>query len=169
MWHISSEPLVVEPCSFLVPKASPIHASKIEITYLYKFMTNSSFQTAFSQTISRLLNTGIYQKLERDITTVETAYRDLFDIQWIPKQLGQTDPLTIGHTLPSFLSLGIGLILATFVFILDLCRQCKKKSVDRNGVSHVDTSTSSHPPALSKVVVNDLKTMNDQQNIGNLI
>ena len=43
MWHISSEPLVVEPCSFLVPKASPIHASKIEITYFYKFMTNSSF------------------------------------------------------------------------------------------------------------------------------
>ena len=103
--------------------------------------------------------------MERDISTVETAYRDLFDIQWIPKQLRQTDALSIGHILPSFLVLGIGLILATFAFILELCRQCKRKSKDQNVVSHREHST--HPPALSKVVV--MKTMKDKRNIGKFI
>ena len=103
--------------------------------------------------------------MERNITTIETAYRDLFDIQWIPKQLGQTDPLTIGHTLPSLFVLGFGLTLATFVFILELCKQGKKKSKDQNFVSHGEHS--SRPRALSKVVV--MKTMKDQLNIGKLI
>ena len=113
-------------------------------------------------TFIRLLNNGIYHKVERDIST---AYRDLFDIQWVPKQLGKTDPLTIGHILPSFFVLGIGLTLATFVFILELCKQGKKKSKDQNVVSHWEHS--SHLPALSKGVV--VKAMKDQQNIGKLI
>ena len=111
------------------------------------------------------MNNGIYQKIERDITTVETAYRDLFDIQWIPKKLGQTDPLTIDHTLPSFFVLGIGLTLATLVFILELCQQCKK-NVDSDGKHN--TMLGSHPRALSKVVVNDPKAMKDQQDMGKL-
>ena len=113
-------------------------------------------------TFTRLQNNGIYHKLDRDIST---AYRDLFDFQWIPKQLGQIDPLTIGHTLPSFFVVGIGLTLATFVFILELCKQGKKRSEDQNVVSHGEHS--SHLPALSKVVV--MKTMKDQQIIGKLI
>ena len=111
------------------------------------------------------MNAGIYHKLERDISTVETAYRDLFDIQWIPKQLRQTDALSIGHILPSFLVLGIGVILATFAFILELCKQCKRKSKDQNIVSIGERNT--HPPALSKVVV--MKAKKDKRNIGKFI
>ena len=172
--HISTEPLLVLLSPFLVPKASPIQASKIGVPNLYTSITLPPFQEDFSLAISKLVNSGIYQKIERDITTVETAHRELFDMQWVPEQLRSTTPFTIDHALPSFIALGTGLILATLVWFSELCKQCKNKSKNQvvgtgKKPNTLNSTVGSHPRAISEVDVPDTKKVGDLQNNGKLI
>ena len=86
--------------------------------------------------ISLLVNSGIYQKIEKDITT-STAYRGYFDILWTREKLSDNKPLTIDHALPSFIALGLGLIPAIMIFFLELFNHKKKneRALTKVGVS----------------------------------
>ena len=85
------------------------------------------FQKDFSMAISSLLTSGIYQKIEKDITT-STAYRGYFDNLWTREQLLANKPLTMDHVLPSFIMLGLGLIPAILIFFLELFHHKKKNA-----------------------------------------
>ena len=76
------------------------------------------FQNDFSVAISLLINSGIYQKIENDVTT-STDYKGYFDILWTPQKLQSNKALTIEHVLPSFFALGFGLIPALMAFVLE--------------------------------------------------
>ena len=95
--------------------------------------------------ISLLVNSGIYQKIEKDITT-STAYRGYFDILWTREKLSDNKPLTMDHALPSFIALGLGLIPAIMIFFLELFNHKKKNANQLVGL---------HPRAISKVGVSD--------------
>ena len=69
--------------------------------------------------MSIIVNNGIYQKIERDITT-STAYRIYFDGGfWTPEFLLSNKPLNIYHIMPSIIALGLGLISSIFSFCLE--------------------------------------------------
>ena len=76
--------------------------------------------------MSLIVNNGIYQKIERDITT-STAYRIYFDGGfWTPDLLPSNKPLDIYHIIPSFIALGLGLISSIFSFSLEVFLPQKK-------------------------------------------
>ena len=77
-----------------------------------------SFQNEFNVAISWLLNSGIYQKIENDVTS-SPAYKGYFDILWTPQKIQSNKALTIEHVLPSFFALGLGLIPAVMAFVLE--------------------------------------------------
>ena len=83
---------------------------------------------------------------------IEAAYRELFEIEWIPEPLGQTDPLTIYHALPSFIALAIGLSLATLVFFLELCKQWKKNDKNQAVDINIEPNTSTSMKNLRTMV-----------------
>ena len=99
-------------------------------------VTILQLQNDFSMAISLLVNSGIYQKIEKDITT-STAYRGYFDILWTREKLSDNKPLTIDHALPSFIALGLGLIPAIMIFFLELFNHKKKneRALTKVGVS----------------------------------
>ena len=75
--------------------------------------------------MSLIVNNGIYQKVENDLTT-SSAVRDLFDGFWTPELLRANKPLNIYHILPSFMELGLGLIISAFVLCLEVFWPQKK-------------------------------------------
>ena len=95
--------------------------------------------------ISLLVNSGICQKIEKDITT-STAYQGYFDILWTRERLQANKPLTMDHMLASFIALGLGLIPAILIFFLELFHHKKKNANQLVGL---------HPRAISKVGVSD--------------
>ena len=86
-----------------------------------------SFQNKLSVVISLLLNSGIYQKIENDVTS-STAYKGYFDILWTPQKIQSNKALTIEHLLPSFFALGLGLIPAGIAFVLEFFSRRQKVS-----------------------------------------
>ena len=69
--------------------------------------------------MSLIVNNGIYQKVENDLTT-SSGLRDLFDGFWTPEILRANKPLNIDHALPAIIALGLGLIPATLIFLLEV-------------------------------------------------
>ena len=117
----------MELSSFIVPKASPLNASKFFGTNIWTSITILQLQKDFSMAISSLVNSGIYQKIQKDITT-STAFRGHFDILWTREQLQANKPLTMDHALASFITLGLGLIPAILIFFLELFHHKKKNA-----------------------------------------
>ena len=78
--------------------------------------------------MSLIVNNGIYQKVERDVTS-STAFRDLFDSFWIPELLRSNKPLNVDHNLPSFIVLGLGLIFPTFVFLFEVIQKKRRNHI----------------------------------------
>ena len=100
------------------------------LIYKYAYSILHLFQRDFYVAVSSLLENGIYQKIEKDITTSK-QYRGLFDIYWVPERLRTDKPLTIDHVIPAFFLLGL-LIPSTFVFFLELIHPlCKKKNAGK--------------------------------------
>ena len=73
------------------------------------------------------MDNGIFHKVERDIKT-STAFKIYFDVFWMPEKLGKNESLKISHALPSFIALGLGLILATFIFSVQILFHKKKNA-----------------------------------------
>ena len=116
--HVSKEKLYVLLATFMVPKGSFLNAS--ETSGCCICVPNwHAFQRAFNVAVSSLLENGIYQKITRDITTSK-AHRGHFHDFWTPKQLRSNKPFTMDHVMPAFIALGLGLIPATFIFLLEL-------------------------------------------------
>ena len=90
------------------------------------------------------MNNGIYQKIERDLTT-STEFKGHFDIIWIPEMLHSNKTLSIDHALPALIALGLGLIPAALIFLLEIIfykKMTKNKvvgSVPRPGPRQVPT------------------------------
>ena len=70
-------------------------------------------------TLNSIVNNGIYEKIEMDITT-SIEFKRHFDIIWIPEILHSNETLSIDHVLPALIALGLGLILATLIFLLEI-------------------------------------------------
>ena len=107
--------------------------------------------------MSLIVNNGIYQKVERDVTS-STAFRDLFDSFWIPELLRSNKPLNVDHNLPSFIALGLGLISSIIVFLLEVIR---KKSANK--------IVGSRQRPVFKTDVSDPKRLDRAHKIGKLI
>ena len=106
--------------------------------------------------MSLIVNNGIYQKVEREITSQD--FRDLFDGYWIPEVLRSNKPLNVDHNLPSFIALGLGLIFSIFVFLLEVIR---KKSANK--------IVGSRPRPLFRTDVSDPKRLDNAHKIGNIM
>ena len=83
-----------------------------------KYFSFLLFQNKFYVAISLIVDNGIFHKVERDIKT-STAFKMYFDVFWMPGTLGKNESLKVSHTLPSFIALGLGLILATLSFSVE--------------------------------------------------
>ena len=112
---------------------------------MWTSVTLLQLQNDFSTAISSLVNSGIYQKIEKDITT-STAFRGYFDFLWTREQLLANKPLTMDHALASFIALGIGLIPAILIFFLEHFHHKRKNANQLVGF---------HSRAISKVGVSD--------------
>ena len=98
---------------------------------------------------SSLLESGIYQKIEKDIKTSK-AHRGYFNVFWTREKLRPNKPFTIDHAIPAFLVLGLGLTPATLIFVLELVQHsCRKKRT--NTASELSLLT------FSKVVKDGLR------------
>ena len=113
------------------------------------------FQNDLNVAMTLIVNNGIYQKVERDITS-STAFRDLFDGFWIPELLRSNKPLNVDHTLPSFIALGLGLISSTFVFLLEVIQKRRRNHI-----------VGSQPRPSFKTDVPDPKREDNARKIGN--
>ena len=96
-----------------------------------------------------MLESGIYQKIERDIKTSK-AHRGHFDgplgAFWAPENLRSNEPFTIEHAIPAFLLFGLGLTTAITIFILEYLR--------RKNINRTSESTAS---SISKIDKGDFK------------
>ena len=109
------------------------------LIYKYAYSILHLFQRDFYVAVSSLLENGIYQKIEKEITTSK-AYRGIFDVFWVREQLRTNKPLTIDHVIPTFILLGLGLIPSTVVFFLELIHLlCKKKNARKESGSYERT------------------------------
>ena len=89
--------------------------------------------------VNSLLDNGIYQKIEKDITTSKSLRVNL-EMFWVREQLRSNKPLTIDHVIPAFILLGLGLIPSTVVFFLELIHLlCKKKNATKESGSYERT------------------------------
>ena len=83
--------------------------------------------------IASWLDSGIHQKMVKDVITSK-ALRGHFEF-WAPPQLLTNETLTMGHVIPAFIILGLGLLPATIAFILELLHhQSKKKTVTKTKI-----------------------------------
>ena len=113
------------------------------------------FQNDLNVAMTLIVNNGIFQKVERDITS-STAFRGLFDGFWIPELLRANKPLNVDHTLPSFIALGLGLISSTFVFLLEVIQKRRRNHI-----------VGSQPRPGFKTDVPDTKRVANAHKIGN--
>ena len=78
-------------------------------------------------TVAAWLESGIYLKMEKEITT-SRHFRDLFEF-WTKGNEQENKPLTLQHVLTSFLVLGFGLTLSSTIFILELWPGLNKRLI----------------------------------------
>ena len=119
--YASKDKLYVQKSAFMIPKASPLQASMI-FGFRHTFYTSiNSFQRDFKVAISSWIETGISQKMEKDFTT-SLAYRGHFEEAFwkYSGTMHSNKPLTLQHVLPSFMALGLGLILSIIVFMSEM-------------------------------------------------
>ena len=68
--------------------------------------------------------------MENEIRTAP-AFRGYFEESfWTRSNVKGNKPLTIQHTLPSFMALGLGLVPSIIIFILELLPCLKKERID---------------------------------------
>ena len=94
-------------------------------TYLYTCMMSIFhnlvwFQRDFNVAIASWIEGGIHQKMEKDITTSKDLRGHFDDAFWVRPQLLSNESLTMGHALPAFIILGLGLLPATIAIIVEL-------------------------------------------------
>ena len=90
------------------------------------YITIFSFQQDFNRAIASWVSSGIRQKMEKDIKT-SRAFQGHFQF-WSPQEMLTNDPLTMGHAIPAFIILGLGLLPATITFMAELLvHLCNKK------------------------------------------
>ena len=113
------------------------------------------FQNDFDVSLTSLVNNGIYEKIERDLTT-STEFKGYFDIMWTPEMLHSNTPLNIDHALPAFIALGLGLIPATVIFLLEIT--FFKKMIPNKVIGSVPRPGSRQAPTLNDPKVVDLES-----------
>ena len=127
----SKEKLWVLPGTFTVPKSSPLYARIMEAKYNVHVLTILSFQRDFNVAVASWLDSGIYQKMKNDIITAKDLRGHFDDAFWVPQQMLSNEPLTIGHALPAFIILGLGILSSTITFIGQILHQQYKKRTAR--------------------------------------
>ena len=128
--YVGKEKLWTMSPTFLVPKASPLNARIFYEKCIMQNITMFPFQKDFNRAIASWISSGIHQKMENDFVT-SRAYRKHFQF-WAPPKLLTTDSLTMGHALPAFIILGLGLLPATITFMAELLvNLCNKKAVTK--------------------------------------
>ena len=103
---------------------------------------NHSFQRDFKVAISSWVETGISWKMENDFTT-SFAYRGHFqDAFWkYPKNVPSNKPLTFQHVLPSFMVLGLGLIVSIIMFMPEMMLCHNKKKIGPEQTPRINIQT----------------------------
>ena len=114
----------------------------VQTTLMY-----AMFQHAFTVAISSLLHSGIYHKFEKDIKTSKNYRRYFTDIYWIRENLRPNKPLSVDHTLPSFIMLGLGIIPATIIFFLEVFHSKFKKKKEVTGSDSGPSRPQENTPA----------------------
>ena len=83
--------------------------------------------------ISSWIETGIYQKMRRDITSSPDFRGYLEESFWKQKKIHGNKPINIYHVLPAFMALGFGLISSMISFTLEFLLGLKRKRLNANG------------------------------------
>ena len=110
------------------------------------------FQNQFNNAISLIVNNGIFQKMERDITT-STAFKMYFDVLWTPETLSKNESLKMSHVLPSFIALGLGLFLASLIFSMEILFH---KKWNANQVFGTHSSPVSQPDISNSIIIEEV-------------
>ena len=80
-----------------------------------------------------MIDTGVFQKMERDVTT-STALKGYFEEAfWVPGELRATTPLSMSHLLVVFLIIVIFNSISIMIFLGELCHAGRKKMMKGDG------------------------------------
>ena len=83
--------------------------------------------------ISSWIETGIYEKMRRDIASLPDFRGILEESFWTQKKMHGNKPLIIYHVVPALIALGFGLISSIISFILEFLLGLKGKRLNVNG------------------------------------
>ena len=123
------------------------------------FLQVNLFQRDFKWAISAWLETGIRQKMEKDIKTSPKFRGNFEGAFWSRANVLSNETLGIDHILPCIVLLAVGLFLAIMAMVQEFILACKakrtinKRNVDTTDKSNVDSGTN---PEESKVESADL-------------
>ena len=78
--------------------------------------------------IAWMVNTGIYQKMEKDVTTSQALRPHFEEAFWVPDSFHTSTVLSMNHVLVLFLVLVVLLVVSVVIFLCELA--LKKKDVD---------------------------------------
>ena len=91
------------------------------------------FQRTFNMATGWMIDTGVFQKMERDVTT-STALKGYFqEAFWVPGELRATTPLSMSHMLVVFLIIVIFNSISILIFFGELCHAGRKKNNKEEG------------------------------------
>ena len=106
--------------------------------------------------LSTIVNNGIYEKIKRDIITSKEFRGHFYGFIWSPEILTSNKPLNIDHALPAFVALGLGLIPATLIFLLEIIFH--KMMTPNKVIGSVPRPGSRQAPTLNDPKVVDLES-----------
>ena len=81
--------------------------------------------------IAWMVNTGIYQKMEKDVTTSQALRPHFEEAFWVPDSLRTSTVLSMDHVLVLFLVLVASLVVSVVIFLCELA--LKKKTANLQG------------------------------------
>ena len=104
--------------AFYLPKASPFEVRiTVSIVCVVSMQNNTaSFQRDLNMAIAWWLDTGIYFKMEADITSEYGSQRTF----WTRPKVRGDQPLGFSHVLPSFIIFGVATFISMVAFALEI-------------------------------------------------
>ena len=106
-------------------------------------MTALLLQREFNMAIAWLVNTGIYQKMEKDVTNSQALRPHFEEAFWTPDLLRSSAVLRMNHLLLLFLLLMVLLLVSVVIFLCELA--LKKKDANKEsgrGTGPIEVSAS---------------------------
>ena len=101
----------------------------------FKYMM---FQREFDMAIGWMFNTGIYQKMLKDVTTSTELRAHFEEAFWVPNKMRTTSVLTMKHLLMMFLMLVVLLAVSIAIFLCEIFVKKNNKPASLGDIQDID-------------------------------